>query len=145
MYTAARWASCMTVVVWLDSAGCVRVHGERNAFGVGAMQEQRQLCQRLDDGLAGSLHVRLCHWLSWTVLRTRSDHFYSAADRAENCDERVCLCVCVCFSYLRNYTFDLHQFLRMLPTAVTRAGFKCVGRIIIRGPYPPSVGGVAQW
>jgi len=33
----------------------------------------------------------------------------------------VCVCVCCPQSYLRNYTSDLHQFLCLLPMAVTRS------------------------
>ena len=55
--------------------------------------------------------------------------YYSGPDRgAEYCDDRVCVFVCP-WSYLRNYTSDLHQFICMLPVAVARSSS---GGVVIR-------------
>ena len=37
------------------------------------------------------------------------------------CDDCICVCVCMFTRILRNDTFDLYQFLRMLPIAVDRS------------------------
>ena len=56
-----------------------------------------------------------------TDYRTHSlwarQNFYTDLSSGTKCrDERVCLCVCVCpRAYLRNYTFNLHQYFTRYP------------------------------
>jgi len=57
------------------------------------------------------------------------------AERSTAMGVSVCLCVClsVLDHYLRNYTSDLHQILRMLPTAAARS---FCGDVMTRDVFP---------